>query len=126
MKYIITESKLSNYIYEYIDSYLNSNEINWEYGPDEDNEDEDNEEFLIFYKEENGGEEEVFNYFKPDYYEDPGGYKDKAPILEVLDEYGERLDNMFDIYWHEPMKKWFEDKFNLPVKSVESHYSDEI
>jgi len=126
MEYIIKESKLFNAIYQYLDSNLNSNEINWDYGLDdaenEYSETEENENYLIFYKGE-GWSDVVFDYFKPDYYEDKPftiSFRNRAPILVVLDEFGELLDNMFDIYWHEPMKKWFEDKFNLPVKFVTS------
>jgi hypothetical protein len=32
-------------------------------------------------------------------------------------EYDE-LTEMFSEYWKEPMKKWFEEKFGLPVTSV--------
>ena len=121
MKVLITESKIFNAIYQYLDSYLKPNEINWVYGPDEDN-----EEFLIFYKGGTWAGEDysdiVFNYFTVDYYDDESSFRNRAPILEVMGEYGEYLDNMFDVYWEEPMKKWFENKFNLPVKSVTTYY----
>jgi len=42
-----------------------------------------------------------------------------------MGEYGENLDTMFGNYWHESMKKWFQDKFNLPVKSVSTYYNYE-
>jgi hypothetical protein len=32
---------------------------------------------------------------------------------------------MFEGHWEEPMKKWFEDNFNLPVKSVSTYYDYE-
>ena len=52
MKILITESKLFNAIYQYLDSYLNANEIDWIYGSNEDDDEEyvDNENFLIFYE----------------------------------------------------------------------------
>jgi hypothetical protein len=130
MKVLITESKLFNAIYQYIDSYLNSNEINWVYGRDGDEDNDeypDNEDSLVFYKGGTWAGEDysdiVFNYFMVDYYEDtPGSYKDEAPILEVMGEYGEHLDSMFNKHWEEPMKKWFEDNFNLPVNTVSTYY----
>ena len=134
MEYIITESKLFNAIYQYIDSYLNPSEMDWVYGFGEDEDgysdmDIEDENFLIFYKGEYEGEENsdiVFNYFDVDFYNenDPSHkpFRNQAPILEVMGEYGEHLVTMFDDHWVEPMKKWFQDNFNLPVKSVFTHY----
>jgi hypothetical protein len=133
MEYIITESKLFNVIYQYIDETFNPNQMDWVYGvddaEDEYSEPEENENFLIFYKGEYEGEENsdiVFNYFDVDFYNenDPSHkpFRNQAPILEVMGEYAEHLDNVFDEYWEEPMKKWFQDNFNLPVKSLSTHY----
>jgi hypothetical protein len=134
MEYIITESKLFNAIYQYLDSYLNPSEMDWVYGYGEDEDgysdmDIEDENFLIFYKGEYEGEENsdiVFNYFDVDFYNenDPSHkpFRNQAPILEVMGEYAEHLDNVFDEYWEEPMKKWFQDNFNLPVKSLSTHY----
>ena len=131
MEYIITESKLFNAIYQYLDSYLTPNEMDWIYGSNEDEDNEehpDDENFLIFFKGEWSGEDYtdiVFNYFDVDYYEDgpsTKSFRNHAPILEVMGEYGEHLDTVFDDHWVEPMKKWFQDNFKLPVKSVSTHY----
>jgi hypothetical protein len=134
MEYIITESKLFNAIYQYLDSYLNPSEMDWVYGYGEDEDgysdmDIEDENFLIYYKGEYEGEENsdiVFNYFDVDFYNenDPSHkpFRNQAPILEVMGEYAEHLDNVFDEYWEEPMKKWFQDNFNLPVKSLSTHY----
>ena len=134
MEYIITESKLFNAIYQYIDSYLNPSEMDWVYGFGEDEDgysdmDIEDENFLIFYKGEYEGEENsdiVFNYFDVDFYDenDPSHkpFRNQAPVLEIMGEYAEHLDNVFNEYWEEPMKKWFQDNFNLPVKSLSTHY----
>lgn len=132
MKIIITENKVFDVIYDYLDKTFDSNEINWVYGPndDEDNEDNpDNENFLIFYK---GGtwtgedySDVVFHYLEVEYYSDEPyakPFKDEAPILDVIDEYAEHLDAMFGKHWKGPMKKWFQDNFNLPVKTVTTYY----
>ena len=124
MKILITESKLFNAIYQYLDSYLNANEIDWIYGSNEDDDEEyvDNENFLIFYEGYYLDDYEsnvFFHYFKPDYFDDNSwGREYESPTLEVIGKHAEHLESMFDEYWYEPMKKWFEDKFNLPVKSV--------
>jgi len=133
MEYIITESKLFNAIYQYLDSYLNPNEIDWVYGVGSDEDgyediDKEDENFLMFFKGEWNGEDDtdiVFYYFDVDYYEDrpsTKSFRNQAPILEVMGEYGEHLETMFDDHWVEPMKKWFQDNFNLPVNTVSTHY----
>jgi len=134
MKVIITESKLFNTIYDHIDETNDRNDIDWVYGNGVDDDgfediDNDDENFLIFFKGDWYGEDDsniIFNYFTPDYYGDGSpsskSHRDKAPILEVMGEYAEHLNSMFGNHWDEPMKKWFQDKFNLPVKTVTTYY----
>jgi len=137
MKVVITENKLTNSIYNYIDETFNPNNMDWVYGLGEDEDgyldiDKENENFLIFFNGDWEGEEDsdsVFHYFDVDFYDknDPSHkpFRDKTPILEVLGEYGRHLDTMFDNHWHEPMKKWFQDNFNLPVKTLSTYYNYE-
>jgi hypothetical protein len=128
MEYIITESKLFNAIYRYLDSYLNPSEMDWVYGYDEDEDGYkglEDENFLMFFKGEWNGEDDtdiVFYYFGMDYYSNSESFRNNAPILEVMGKYAEHLDTIFDNLWKEPMKKWVQDNFNLPVKSVSTHY----
>jgi hypothetical protein len=127
MKVLVKESKLFNIIYQYIDSYLNPNEMGWVYGVSSD-EDEYDENFITFFNGDWDGDEDsdvVFHYITIDYYSDAPSakpWKERAPMVEVIGKYGEQLDNIFNKHWEEPMKKWFEDKFNLPVKSVSTYY----
>ena len=135
MNIIITENKLFNSIYNYIDKTFNPSEMDWVYGVDEDDDDsdmdKDNENFLIFYNGDWQGEYDsdvVFHYFNVDYYSNEPSHKpfrDQSPILEVIGEYGKHLDEMFEGHWEEPMKKWFETNFNLPVKTVSTYYDYE-
>ena len=137
MKIIITENKFTNSIYNYIDETFNPNDMDWVYGLGVDDDgyvdiDKENENFLIFFNGEWEGEEDsdsVFHYFDVDFYDknDPSHkpFRDKTPILEVLGEYARHLDTMFDNHWHEPMKKWFQDNFNLPVKTLSTYYNYE-
>ena len=133
MKTIIKENKLYRIIDKYLDNYFNGNEINWTYGMGEDENgyldiDIENENFLIFYKGDWQGEEDsdiIFHYFEEDYYgyspaEKP--FRDKAPILEVIGEYGKHLDDLFGTNWMEPMKEWFKFYFKLPVKTITTYY----
>ena len=133
MKIIITESKAFNVIYNYIDKSLDKDEINFVYGPNELGDDwPENEEFLIFYKGGTWAGEDytdiVFNYFTVDYYgDDPlsKSHRNSAPILEVMNNYGKELTEMFGKHWVKPMKKWFEDNFSLPVNTVSTYYRED-
>lgn len=133
MKVIITEGKLFDTIYEYIDDSFEQDEIGWVYGVAEDEDgysdmDKDDENILIFYKGDWEGEEDsdvIFYYLEVEYFNDDLSakpFREKAPILDVTGEYCEHLDTMFGNYWKDPMKKWFQDKFNLPVKTVTTYY----
>ena len=72
MKIIITENKLTNSIYNYIDETFNPNDMDWVYGLGVDDDgyvdiDKENENFLIFFNGEWEGEEDsdsVFHYLK--------------------------------------------------------------
>jgi hypothetical protein len=132
MKIIITENKVFDVIYNYLDKTFDSNEINWVYGlddtEDEYSEPEENKNFLIFFNGDWEGEEDsdnVFYYLDVEYYSDEPSskpFKDDAPILDVTGEYSEHLNTMFGNHWKGPMKKWFQDNFNLPVKTVTTYY----
>jgi hypothetical protein len=132
MKVIITEGKLFDTIYEYIEESFEQDEIDWVYGPNEEGDDwqenPENENLLIFFKGDWYGEEDsdvIFYYLEVEYFNDEPSakpFRDKAPILDVTGEYCENLDTMFGNYWKDPMKKWFQDKFNLPVKTVTTYY----
>jgi hypothetical protein len=132
MKVLITENKLFDSIYSYIDGDFNKDDIDWVYGPNEEGDDwqenPENENLLIFFKGDWYGEEDsdvIFYYLDVEYYSDEPSskpFKDDAPILDVTGEYSEHLDTMFGNHWKGPMKKWFQDNFNLPVKTVTTYY----
>jgi hypothetical protein len=137
MKVIITENRVFETIYKYLDKTFNPNEMDWVYGSDEDEHgypdiDKENENFLLFFKGEWEGEyntDVIFHYFDVDFYDknkpSHKPFRDKAPILEVIGEHALHLDTMFDNHWEEPMKKWFQDNFNLPVKTISTYYDYE-
>jgi hypothetical protein len=130
MKVIITENKLFDSIYSYIDGDFNKDDIHWTYGisMEEWGDNFEDENYLIFYNGDWEGEEDsdvIFYYLDVEYYSDEPSskpFKDEAPILNVNGEYSEHLDTMFGNHWKEPMKKWFQDNFNLPVKTVTTYY----
>jgi hypothetical protein len=42
-----------------------------------------------------------------------------SPIVEFEDTYSSKqLDSIFGNRWEEPFKRWFEDKFHFPVKTI--------
>jgi hypothetical protein len=126
MKLIITENKVFDAIYKYFDKTFDPNEIDWVYDTDDDF--DEIEHLLIFFKGDWYGEEDsdvIFHYLEEEYYSDEPSskpFKDEAPILDVIDEYAEHLNTMFGNHWKGPMKKWFQDNFNLPVKTVTTYY----
>ena len=130
MNILINESKLFKSIYQYIDGDFNKDDIHWTYGisMEEWGDNFEDENYLIFYNGDWEGEEDsdvIFYYLDVEYYSDEPSskpFKDEAPILNVTGEYSEHLDTMFGNHWKEPMKKWFQDNFNLPVKTVTTYY----
>jgi hypothetical protein len=136
MKVIITENRVFETIYKYLDKTYNPNQMDWVYGmddaEDEYSEPKENENFLIFFNGDWQGEYDsdvVFHYFDVDFYDenDPSHkpFRNQAPILEVIGEHAVHLDTMFDNHWEEPMKKWFQDNFKLPVKTISTYYDYE-
>ena len=124
MKIIITENKLFNSIYTYLEkTFIEEDELNRIDGEDLwGNEDEN---LIIFYRGDWEGEDYsdiVFAYYTKDYFDDsPANSHNRAtsPVL-MVQKYHE-LNEMFGQYWKEPMKKWFEEKFDLPVRSITSY-----
>lgn len=127
MKIIITENKLYNSIYKYIDNFYDTSNIG-QFNPKTDDEigewgDKENPYITEFYYYEFDGDYDEngvpFIYLEKEYYEEKHStmsFRNQSPILLVSD-YGSFTD-MFDDYWKKPMKQWFEDKYKLPVKTI--------
>ena len=109
-EYAISQDKLNSFIYNYINSHYNLNSI------DIITHDGDEEfEGLIDFDDETG--KRLFTYFKPEYFTDESNIID-SPMLEVdVDDYF-TFNNLFNNHWKDVMKKWFEDKFKLPVNYI--------
>jgi hypothetical protein len=126
MKVIITENKVFDAIYDYINDSYDVTQIDF-FNPTTFNEDEweDIENPYItefYYKEYVGDYDEngmLFVYIVNEYYNDEPSnesFKNKTPIL-IVNDY-ENLVKMFGERWKEPFKKWFEDNYKLPVKTI--------
>jgi hypothetical protein len=126
MEYVIKESRLFNAIYQYIDGSYDVDKIDF-FNPetyDEDKEkDTENPHIIEFYNKEYDGDYDengmLFVYIVKEYYKDEPSSKsfiNQTPIL-IVNDYG-TLESMFGEYWKEPFKKWFKNKFKLPVKTI--------
>lgn len=130
MKYIISENKINQSIYHYIDSMLKDKVI---FGPGFDyDKNEETNDLLYFHLKDDSGEpifeDPIFEYITPAWYlkghepmELVKNWLDKAPILHVtnLTEYPCcNFNNMFGKFWRPSFEKWFETNFpQFPVKT---------
>jgi hypothetical protein len=117
-QYVISEGKLHNIIYNYINSHYDLEGVTMKtYEGDEDY--EELYEGLIDFEGKTG--ERIFTYFKPEYFTDTPSNQfmiKNSPTLEVdADDYF-TFNNLFNNHWKDVMKKWFEDKFKLPVNYI--------
>lgn len=130
MKYIISENKINESIYQYIDSMLKDKVI---FSPGYDyTKDEETNDLLYFHLTDDLGEviwdDPAFEYIKKSWYESgreslevTKKWENKAPILQVTNlEYYSccNFDKMFGKFWRPSFEKWFENNFpQFPVKT---------
>lgn len=123
MKYLITEEKLKSVITNYLDEIFPFEEINWHHPYDyndetgEEGEDEDRIEFYIGDFHEGDGT--CFRWYDCDYFNSGSPAQDICPTVALEYEYSKVLNGYFGETWEEPFRKWFIEKFDLPVKTVE-------
>jgi hypothetical protein len=124
MKIIITENKLYNSIYNYIDKFYDTSNIG-QFNPATYNGDEWDDlrnPHITEYFDKGDFEDEdmmLFTYIEKEYYEEKHSnmsFRNQTPIL-IVNNYGD-FTEMFSDYWKEPMKQWFWDKYKLPVKTI--------
>jgi len=131
MKFIITESKLDRLIRKNLDEMFDVENINWTnpYKYDfESGEEYDDPDMIVFYYGDYSDDEMVFQWYSKDYWgqaaEDFYAYKENSPIIQIEEPYHSRLNGMFSNKWYQPFKEWFQEKFEMPVKTItdEIHY----
>jgi hypothetical protein len=132
MKYLITESKLEKVIYDFMDELFAAENGNTEIHKLESlsaseklNEPiEGAYEFVNddYYEHD---QEYLFSWTGKEYYENHQRQSfgarliNEAPIVEILDyERIKKLDSYFGDIWKPVFKKWFQDKVNLPIKTL--------
>lgn len=127
MKYIITESKLEEIIVNYLNNMYDVNDISWKYPLENDEETDDWEEDpnrLHFYKGDDEYDDRIFLWYDKDYWnversDNARNFYEKSPILDFENVNDlEILNGYFGNKWVPVFKKWFEDHFGVPVKSI--------
>ena len=121
MKYIITESRLENLILDYFDEIFPFDEINWHHPyeyDDETGEEGDDENRIEFYRGDINDEDIVFRWYGCEYFREDTPARDICPEVSIENSYERTLNSYFGNSWEEPFRKWFIEKFDLPVKTV--------
>ena len=130
MKYIITESKLEEIIVNYLNKMYDVNNINWKYPLENDEETDDWEEDpnrRYFYKGDDEYDDRIFLWYDKKYWnverikmdDTVKNYYEKSPALDFENRNDLIiLNGYFGDKWVPIFKKWFEDNFGVPVKSI--------
>jgi len=123
VKYIISESKLDNIIYNYINSigeFMNLEEFDcssfdWDLGHDV-------EEYC--YQKEPYGDVQIEYFPHPEQIptiisSEYGETLEYLPAVNIVDtDIKNELESLFGDRWEEPFKKWFKDKFDRNIKTL--------
>jgi len=130
MKYLITESKLEQVIYDYIDKLFaaenGKTEIHKLNSIDEDGKDIDGAYDFVNDDYYDGDiQDYLFSWTGKEYYENHQSQSfgtrlvNEAPIVEILDKNKVMtLNSIFSEMWEPIFDKWFQDKVNLPIKTL--------
>lgn len=122
MKYLIKESRLEEFIVDYLNKMFPIEEMSWnhpvEYFQDRDEEDEDLNR-VVFYLGPSMDDESVFRWYGCDYFNPDSHAQNICPTVDLENEFSEVLNGYFGNRWVEPFKKWFTLNFELPVETVE-------
>lgn len=117
MKYLISENKLDNLIYNYIvDIFMNNEEgeLNFTYDYDEDGNETD--DAIQFYFGDYGDDYEAFRWYSEEYFDDGC---ERCPIVELSGKLKDNLNSMFSDKWESQFKKWMNNEFNIYVKTIQ-------
>lgn len=131
MKFIISENRIDDLVVKHLDSVYDIENIGWIYGADDMGNDVDYvAEFYEGDYEDGWGENVLFRWYDKDYWFDEDITKtsddeklkkriEDSPIVEFENSHlSSQLDGIFGDRWEEPFKRWFEDNFHFPVKTI--------
>lgn len=129
MKFIISEDKIYNLIMKHLNSMFDVDNINSTNGTDDYGNEVDYG--ISFYNGDYDDDDNLFRWYGEDYWRSEEvkftqndknlkKWIEQSPILE-FDNNGkkEQLDNLFGDRWHQPFKDWFQQNFDLPIKTIE-------
>ena len=128
MKIIITENKLNQAVIDYLNEVYDVNNIGWTYGLDDWGNEVDYA--ISFYQGDYDEDDNLFHWYGDDYWyseemshhnkEMIDKWKEQSPMLSFNDTNTlNTLNGYFGDRWHQPFKDWFQDNFNLPIKTIE-------
>ena len=134
MKFIISENKINDLVFKHLDSMFNVGNIGWTYGSDDMGNDV-NYAAEFYEGDYEWGDDILFRWYDEDYWFNEEstlpetGYEydrrilekniEDSPIVEFQDFHSaKQLDSIFGNRWEEPFKRWFEDNFHFPVKTI--------
>jgi len=121
MKYIISESKLDGLIYDYIDKLFSERQLNYGHPlmyNDLGDEVENKNAYEFFFETGSSDEDVCFKWVDCGYFLNPSPMSSLCPILIVENQFEWRLNSLFQDLWKPIFRKWFIDKFNLPVTTI--------
>jgi hypothetical protein len=122
MKYIITESKLNEYILSVIEEMFPVDDINYTEAYDDDGNPDDTA--YVFYLGDYENDEVIFRWYSKDYWDGPdestGDYRIRQSPLLVFEDYNTfyEINSMFQNLWKPVFIKWFYESFSLPIKTI--------
>lgn len=113
MRYILTENKLNESIYNFIDEMFNTDYIN--YFHPEDDYGNDDPYRCLFYFNDYSDEETLFRWYDKEYFNDDTEQgmilREESPIIVVEEPFYSRLDNLFGELWMPVFLKWFNENY---------------
>jgi hypothetical protein len=87
---------------------------------DETGEEWEDENRVVFYIGDYNGEDEgCFYWYACDYFNPNSPASEICPMVSVEVQYEKQLNGFFGDLWKEPFKKWFNEHFELPVKTID-------
>ena len=121
MKYIISESKLNDFILKYIEEIFPVDDINYTEGYDDDGNPDDSS--YIFYfgdYDSDEGDGTIFRWYGKDYWVGSGPLVqsriEESPMLYFEgSDVKNNLDTLFEEHWKPVFRKWFQDSFSLSI-----------
>jgi len=122
-KYGINESKLdefiTNYLYELFDVDNINYTVPYEYN-DETGEEGDDDTRMEFYIGDYENDDTCFRWYDCEYFNSNSYARDICPTVTVEYKYENILNGYFEDKWKEPFRKWFIHVFDVPVKTIDN------